>query len=93
MNEHECVTETPSTEKVASAIRSVGATTLRPVRLASICDALFPETKTVVPGSAKDAFARERAMRAVDRGLQAAKKAGMVTFDSKTGWSVTGVSK
>lgn len=53
MNEHEWVAETPSKEEVVGAVRSLSVTTLKPVRLARICDALFPSTVTVAPGSAK----------------------------------------
>lgn len=73
-------------EDIAKAVWTLSSSMKKP-RAASICDELFPETKGLDP------IRRQHQLRAVDRGLQAAKRAGLIAFDSKTGWSVTGVSK
>lgn len=78
--------ETCAKEDIVKAISAITSWRLK-AKAASVCDELFPETKGQTPAR------RSNFLRAVDRGLQAARKAGLVAFDSKTGWSVTAVSK
>ena len=71
--------ETPTAETICRAI----ARNLAPVRAADVLDVVFQQTMTMLAPKA------DRYRRAVDRGLQAARKAGLATYDSKKGWRLT----